>query len=807
MLKTLFLLQIATASVLATLPQQNLKVAPLPAPPFEPAKGSLVIKDDRLYSIGSSKDSTALWTTSIGSFVQWQLTGIDINQDAAIARYNQGLVVIGGRDGQSLSGKALLMDLSKGLPVVQELPDLPIPIAGAAAAVVGDTLYVFGGLSSLQPQKYSRGFWMLDLSNPTAWREGPPFPAVERAFSASTDQYGMLCVFGGTSEKGPLFETWVFRPVPLEGTKSSGWKRLSDLPAGFVPGAAVPIGQAQLMLLPDAGANTLPMLYHTLTDSWCTFDTAPGITAPQAGRADDKIIILGRSTDGQPAAAELAIIRNVRNLEWIDYTLIVAYFLAISAIGFYFSRKQDTSAEFSLGNRRVKWWAAGISMFATGASAISFMAIPALSFATNLIWLLPLAVMIPAYFVTAYFIYPLLRRLELTSTYEYLERRFNRALRIIASLQCIIFQTFAKASVVLLLPALAISSTTGIGVTTSVLIMGLVTTIYTALGGFEAVIWTEVLQAALMIFAPLAILWFCVAGLPGGFKEFIASGVTYEKFDLALVSWDVTLPAFWILLIGGFLTFTVSTAGDQPLIQRVFSAPLNEVRKVNATFTICGILIGIMTYGMGVAIFAYFRANPAMLDPTAQNDQIVPIFVTQAMPPGFAGLIIAAIFAAAMSTVASVMNSVATIFTEDFYLRFRPQASDRQRLFILKTASYIVGMIGTLIALALAAQNLKSMMTVWIQFSALLGGGIVGVYTLGIFSRRANGFGAICGAIGSVLITLVFKFYTTVHWSAYIPIAILSCIILGYICSLMRPAPRELAGLTVYTPANTERPV
>ena len=810
MFKILPLLQIAAASALAALPQQNLEVFPLPAPPFEAAPGALVIKNDQLYSVGSSQNRTELWTAPAGNMQQWQPMDIAIPQDAAIAGYDQGLAVIGGREDMGLSGKAFLVDLIKTQPIIRKLPDLPKPVAGASAAVVGETLYVFGGLTSLHPEEFSKDLWIIDLPNPTAWRSGSSFPGDERAFSASTEQYGMLCLFGGRGEKGLLSETWVFRPVPLEGTKTSGWKRLSDVPSGSVAATAVPVGQAQVMVLSDApaeGENAAPLLFHTLTGAWCAFDTAPGLAAPQAGRAGNKIFVMGRSSSGQPVAAELRIPRNVRNLVWIDYLVIGVYFVALSGIGFYFSRKQDTSVEFSLGNRKVKWWAAGISMFATGASAISFMAIPALAFATNLVWLFPLAAMIPAYFLTAHFIYPLLRRMEITSTYEYLERRFNRALRVIASLQAIVFQTLAKAGVVLLLPSLAISSVTGMSVYTSVLIMGIVTTIYTAIGGFDAVIWTEVLQATLMLLAPIAIMWVCVTNLPGGMGEFVSTSASSGKFDFALLTWDVTVPAVWVLLVMAFLNNTVVPAGDQPIVQRVFSAPLPEVRKVNLTFTVCGILIGAMTNIMGLTIFAYFRARPEMLDPMSQNDQIVPLFVAQAMPVGFAGLVIAAIFAAAMSTVASIMNSVATIFTEDFYMKFKPAATDRQRLFTLKTASYIIGMIGTAMALLLAAQDLKSMMVVWTQFTALLGGGIVGVYSLGMFSKRANGFGAICGAIGSIAITGAVKLYTTLHWGTYVPIAIFSCIIIGYICSLMRPAKANLHGLTVYTPANIERPI
>ena len=787
----------AVAGVAAA-PTQPLQIEPLPAPVFDVREGFVLAAGDRLFAAGEGNGAPGLWSSGLEATGPWEKANVPVPRGAAVAPLPNGWVMVGGSVDGEPTATATKIELAGGEPRATSLPDLPEVVTGAGAAVVGDVLYVFGGGTGPGGTVPTKTFWTLDLKNPSAWQAGAEFPGAPRAGAVVTEQYGMMCVFGGRGPAGSLTETWTYRPVPLEGTKMSGWKRLSDLPEGFVPTAAVPVGQAQVALF-GAGVAEAPRLFHTLTEAWSTFDKVPGLSSPRAVRAGERMVVLGADAGGQPAAAALTTPRSVRDLAWPDYAFIVIYFAALAGIGFYFSRKQDTSAEFSLGNRNVKWWAAGISMFATGASAISFMAIPALSFATSLIWLFPLVVMIPAYFVTAYFIYPLLRRLEITSTYEYLERRFNRALRVIASLQCIIFQTVGKASIVLLLPSLAISSVTGISVATSVLIMGIVTTIYTALGGFEAVIWTEVLQAALMLFAPLAIIWFCLAGLPGGFGEFVETGMTHAKFDLALLSWDITVPAVWILLLGTFLTFTVAPAGDQPLIQRIYSAPLKEVRRVNATFTICGLLIGILTYGMGITIFAYFRANPAMLDPMAQNDQIVPIFVAQAMPVGFAGMIIAAIFAAAMSTVASVMNSVATIFTEDFYVKFRPQSTDRQRLFMLKASSYVVGAIGTGVALFLAEQNLKSMMSVWIQFSALLGGGIVGVYTLGMFSRRANGFGAICGAIASVIITSAVKLYTDIHWAAYIPIAILSCIVLGYLCSFFSSSRKNLDGLTVFT--------
>jgi Na+/proline symporter len=327
-------------------------------------------------------------------------------------------------------------------------------------------------------------------------------------------------------------------------------------------------------------------------------------------------------------------------------------------------------------------------------------------------------------------------------------------------------------------------------------------------GGFESVIWTEVFQGVLKFIAPLAMVIVAIVSLPGGFGEFWKTSGDYGKFEFALVTWDVTVPAIWILLISYLLQFTVVKAGDQPIIQRVFSAPLHEVRRVTAMEATCGILIGILSNVLGIAIFSYFRAHPSQFSPTAQNDQIVPLFVTQAMPPGFAGMVIAAIFASAMATVASAMNSVATIYTEDFYPKIRPKATDKQRLRTLKITSYVVGVIGTGMALLLAGTNPKSLMVVWSQIVSLMGGGVVGVYSLGMFTKRVNGFGAVCGAIASIVITLLVKLYTPLHWSTYMPIAILSCMVVGYLCSLFSPQTKDLEGLTVFTPkkAVTEEP-
>lgn len=750
---------------------------------------------------------------------------------AASAQTDNGLVVVGGVTPGGFSREAKLLRWENGRLAATALPDLPHPLAGAGAAVIGKTLYVVGGLRAPDAPGAQTELLSLDLATSGAtWVTLEPLPAAGRVLPIVVAQYDVLHVFGGRTvvagaagarEYAATSEVWVFRPVPLEGTVQRGWQKRSNLPQALAAGVAVPSGQAHTFVAGgdtrarvsdafsvEAAAQPLPvMLYHALTDAWANAGVESGMAGAVTARLSaTEVVAYGGVTAEK--LTKFQPIRRTRSLAWIDYAMVVGYFVLLGAIGWYYARQQESSVEFSLGSREVQWWAAGISMFATGASAISFMAVPALAFATNLVWVFPVIVNVAGFFVQAYLIFPMLRKLQLTSTYEYLEQRFNVPLRLIASLQQILFLSFGRAAVVLVLPAIAIATTTGLNVYISVILMGLLTTVYTTVGGFKAVIWTEVFQGALKFMAPIAMIVVCLMSLPGGISQFIDIGQKYDKFDFALLTWDITVPALWIMLLNNFLQFTVQLAGDQPMIQRVFSAPAHEVRRVAAMNVICAVLIGVVVNFMGIAIFSYFHAHPERLDAGSQNDQIVPLFATQALPAGLAGIVIAAIFASAMATVASNMNSVATIFTEDFYNRWRPNAPDGSRLRVLKLSSYAVGIVGTLTAVLLAGLNIKSMMATWNVIMGMLGGGIVGVYSLGMLTTRANGTGAVCGAILSVIVMILVRFFTPIHWAFYMPCAIGVCMISGYLISLVVPDDkRDLSGLTIFTPRREEKTV
>jgi SSS family transporter len=612
------------------------------------------------------------------------------------------------------------------------------------------------------------------LPPPTGWRP-----------SALVAQAGGLWIFGVREDGTSVL--WVYRPKPVDGTSPRGW--LPATPPASRALTAVPWGQSHLLVHLADGRLAW---YSTITDAWTSPQEFPLANDQQLIRAGAQLQAWG--VDGGRA---LQVARKVKSLGWPDFGVIVLYFVAMAAIGVYFSRKQESAEEFALGNRKVSWWAAGVSLFATAASSISFMAIPAQAYASSLVFLIPVFFMVVGYFLQAHLMFPLLRRLEITSTYEYIEQRFNTTLRMLASLQCILYQTFAKMAIVILIPSLAISATTGMDVQVSVLLMGVLTTIYTAIGGFEAVVWTDLIQTIMKLGGMLLISVLAILALPGGFGEFLDTNSKYGRFEAVIASGDLAMPLVWYGILK-VITDSLSYAGDQSLIQRVFSTPASEVRRLTKLTVFCGILIAILANGMGLALFAYFHAFPGVLDPGMKNDQVMPLFTAQAVPPGLAGLITACLFAAAMSTVAGGVNSVATLLSEDFYRRWWPGATARGRLWVMKGSSVLVGLISTGVAWFLSQQSIPMLFRTWTEMAALFGVGVTGMFVLGMFTRRANSWGVGIGFLSSILFMFWIKGSGLLHWTVWGSLAILTCVGVGYFSSFFFPGKKISKGLTAF---------
>ena len=639
-------------------------------------------------------------------------------------------------------------------------------------------------------------------------------------------QAGALYVTGGRElfnesvrQYRPLSSAWSYRPVPFDGTRQQGWFEVTGAPRALATATSFPSGQSHVLVAdndahashrgPGGGesgkeAGGELFAYHTITDTWVSLGTwtdeagAPRSTPWQGGVA----LVGGVDANGEPLARvrTVSVSTQTETLHELDYLAIGVYLAVLIWIGVHFSRQEGGIEDFFLGGRRIPWWAAGISLYATGTSAISFMAIPTKTYVTNQVYGLG-SLWSPVFWIPAAFvIIPLIRSLNLTSTYEYLEQRFSVGVRLLGSALCIVFQIGGRMSVIMLLPAMALSAVTGIDVLYSVAIMGLLSTVYTVLGGIHAVIWTDVLQCVVLLGGGLAALAIMIFGMDGGAAAFVASNLEYGKFNSFEWGWDWTVPVFWIFALSS-LTQLTTFPNDQVMVQRVLATPSPQAAR-NAAILLAVIVVPgtILFHLLGSALFAHFRANPQDLNPTMENIHTLPLFIVQGLPVGITGLIIAGLFAASMSSLDSSMNSVATVIVTDFYRRFRAEVSDRACLVLARWLTGLVGVVGTAVALIMATFEIKSLYDMFVQLVALLGGGFAGVYALGMLTRRAHATGAFIGAAASVIVTVLVKTHTPIHFMLYGVVSVLTCVVVGYVASIVLSGKTvDLDGLTVYT--------
>lgn len=509
------------------------------------------------------------------------------------------------------------------------------------------------------------------------------------------------------------------------------------------------------------------------------------------------VLTLCPSVHAEEVTKEVSTL-TIRYLTPLDYMVIVLYFAAIIFISWLVTRKPE-GRDFLLAGRNIPWWAAGISLYAAGTSAISFMAIPAKTYATDWTYYCVNVFQVAGFALIAWLIIPPIHRLGLTSTYEYLEQRFNRALRLVGSAIFIVAQVVGRNSVILLLPSLALSTVAGLDVRLSILVMGVVTIVYTAKGGFKAVIWTEVIQFFVLTGAVAVGLVMIVGKVDGGLPKIWTIAHEHGRTKLFDWSWSLAGNGVWIFLIYEIIQ-ALTWIRDQSQAQRVFST--SDVKAaVRSVWTLNLIVIpgSLMFFGLGTALFAFYQTHPERLAPGLANDVIFPFFVAQEMPSGLVGLIFAGLCAATMSTLSGSVNSISTALIVDFLPLVCPHASEELKRKLNKWFTVIVGAVGAVIALILAEFKVPSLFDTYLILIGIIGSGFGGVFALGLFTRRTNSAGAIVGAVSSILLTGLFTLYIPANPYVYASIAVLSCMLIGWVASLfIGHRPQKLSGLTVF---------
>lgn len=510
----------------------------------------------------------------------------------------------------------------------------------------------------------------------------------------------------------------------------------------------------------------------------------------------------------------------------IDWCVLLAYFAGTMGIGLYFYRQTRSTEGYTAGNRSLPGWVCGLSIFATFLSSISYLALPGKSFAEN--WnpfVFSLSLPLVTWIAARYFL-PYYRASNEVSAYALLEARFGLWARIYASVFYLLTQV-ARIGVVLYLMALPMQVIFGWDIYTILIVTGICVTLYSFVGGILAVIWTDAIQAIVLMAGAVICLGVMLFKMPGGVGRMMEVAQEHDKFSHGSFGIQLDESTFWVVLAFGVVTNLQNFGIDQSYIQRyVASSSEAEARRGLWLGGLLYVPVSALFFFIGTALFVFYEADqPAIPHPPAAatasaglaskprekdldqvrwlvarqrllqegmasddpdlarrttemspeiplakvGDRVFPHFIARHLPPGVTGLLVAAVFAAAMSTVSTSLNSSATLVMSDFYRRmFRPAASQRELMLTLYTATIAWGAMGTTLALVLVRLT-DSALDIWWALAGIFGGGMTGLFLLGMISRASRNRAAITGVTLGVVVIFWLSLPKLVEIGAKLP--------------------------------------
>jgi len=506
------------------------------------------------------------------------------------------------------------------------------------------------------------------------------------------------------------------------------------------------------------------------------------------------------------------------NIHWVDITIVLLTLVFTLGVGIYASRKNHSSDAYFSGSNKIPSWAIGLSIFATLISSVTFLSYPSAAYKGNWI-LLVQGLMVPVVLIfLIWAIVPLFRKMIRLSTYEYFERRFGLAARIYSSLAFILTH-FSKMGTVLYLISLAVYSMTGIDALWIIIVLGLLIVAVTYVGGMEGVIWMDVIQGLLLILGGIICVVVLLVAPEAGPAQIFHDAIAMKKIDFGPYNFSFAELTFWVMVINGAFYALQKYGTDQTIVQRYLTAKSDKEAK-KAAYIGVGLSVPIWAMFMliGTLLYFFYNSGEAVLPAGINSDQVFPHFIVTQLPVGIAGIVIAALVAAAISSLDSDMNCLSAIIVEDYYQRFKPDCTDKQRLYIGRAMVAVSGLATVGVAMLYYAWEGEGVLGVIFDLYAIFSAGIVGIFLLGLFSKRANKQGLYIGLIVCVLFTAYAVLTTTSievdgakrlildlgKWNfphhrymlgVYSHLIVL---VVGYFASFLFPKPNLEKGLTIY---------